>query len=307
MSENWFQEKQIWEPDLIRAGQLANHLIRPVIQPDGTFPSEEHITQKQGAAYSLIEGGFNIFSASSPAWAAFLKNYYRNDAILEIETHNNSETVNNVFSRLPFSAASITNQKADSSIPLPEERNKTLYRQGIRALDMDTELKKDWVELLADSIINEIRTEISSDDPTTLPITSLEDFINSGIIDRAINSPSVASNGWRINGGDPTTFSESSIDAINPGYLRQSDIFAMLGPQMTVRSDTFVIRAYGDVIHPRNKRIQARAYCEAIVQRTPHYMTPIDDPFNPPTQPLNLILGRRFKVVRFRWLQPHEI
>lgn len=66
---------------------------------------------------------------------------------------------------------------------------------------------------------------------------------------------------------------------------------AVMGGALTVRSDTFRIRAYGDSVNPATGSIESQAYCEAIVQRK-------DFPL--PT-------GRRFVVQSFRWLTPDDI
>jgi Tfp pilus assembly protein PilX len=72
-----------------------------------------------------------------------------------------------------------------------------------------------------------------------------------------------------------------------------TQILTALGPMLTVRSDTFRIRAYGEALNPADPaRIEASAYCEAIVQRTPDPMPGF---------------GRRFVITSFRWLGPEDI
>lgn len=72
-----------------------------------------------------------------------------------------------------------------------------------------------------------------------------------------------------------------------------TQIMAALGSMLTVRSDTFRIRAYGEALNPADPvKIEAMAYCEAIVQRTP-------DPLPG--------FGRRFIITHFRWLGPDDI
>ena len=72
-----------------------------------------------------------------------------------------------------------------------------------------------------------------------------------------------------------------------------NQILSALGPMLTVRSDTFRIRAYGDAVNPLDPtKVEAKAYCEAIVQRTP-------DPLPG--------FGRRFVITYFRWLGPDDI
>jgi hypothetical protein len=78
------------------------------------------------------------------------------------------------------------------------------------------------------------------------------------------------------------------------GSPNATEIMAVLGPLLTVRSDTFRIRGYGEVLNPADSaQVDAVAYCEAIVQRTP--------------EPAPSGMGRRFAVIYFRWLGPDDI
>ena len=74
---------------------------------------------------------------------------------------------------------------------------------------------------------------------------------------------------------------------------------------MTVRSDSFVIRAYGEAGAPGGAKV--RAWCEAVVQRVPDYLDPAEAAWDTPELPVNLRFGRRFVEVSFRWLSPSEI
>ncbi len=95
-----------------------------------------------------------------------------------------------------------------------------------------------------------------------------------------------------------------------PGWVTQADLLQVLGPSISARSDTFRIRAYGEALDAAGN-ITAKAWCEAIVQRTPEYL----DPSNPPTvhpsdnslSEMNQTYGRKFDLVSFRWLSPDEI
>lgn len=102
-----------------------------------------------------------------------------------------------------------------------------------------------------------------------------------------------------------------SRSAYNPKFLTQADLLSVLGPALSARSDTFLIRAYGEDVNPLDPTdIRARAWCEAVVQRTPDYMDTTDDPQVHPkdaTQEINRKFGRRYKVVSFRWLSPADI
>ena len=89
-------------------------------------------------------------------------------------------------------------------------------------------------------------------------------------------------------------------------FLTQADVLQVLGPALTARSDSFVIRAYGDSTDASGN-VQARVWCEAVVQRTPQPLVPDASGLNPkdPGKPGDF--GRRFVMTSFRWLVPGEI
>jgi Arc/MetJ-type ribon-helix-helix transcriptional regulator len=93
-----------------------------------------------------------------------------------------------------------------------------------------------------------------------------------------------------------------------PGWLTQADVLQVISPVISVRSDTFRIRAYGEVLDSSGK-VAAKAWCEAIVQRTPEFLDPSNVPETRPANlnPINAKFGRRFSVVSFRWLNSNEI
>jgi hypothetical protein len=99
-----------------------------------------------------------------------------------------------------------------------------------------------------------------------------------------------------------------------PGWLTQADLLQALGPTIAARSDTFVIRAYGDVLDPVNSTtaapiVQGRAWCEAVVQRLPEYSDSTELPALHPSKAnaVNRTFGRKFRIVSFRWLTPADI
>ncbi|MFP4358311.1 MAG: hypothetical protein ACLFSZ_07755, partial [Puniceicoccaceae bacterium] len=94
-----------------------------------------------------------------------------------------------------------------------------------------------------------------------------------------------------------------------PGFITQGDILSMIGPALTTRGDTFLIRSYGDVIDPLSGEVSARAYLETVVQRTVEPVNPassdadgIDNKWIPADS-----FGRRFEVISMRWLGEDEI
>jgi hypothetical protein len=111
-----------------------------------------------------------------------------------------------------------------------------------------------------------------------------------------------------------------------PTALLQSDILAAIGDSLTTRSDTFTIRAYGDVSDKPGATPAGTCWIEAVVQRTPDFIDTKDpaermvynqsnghghnDQTGNPTsglQPANINLGRRFVIVSMRILKPSEL
>lgn len=94
-----------------------------------------------------------------------------------------------------------------------------------------------------------------------------------------------------------------------PGYLLQSDLLQVLAPIISVRSDTFVIRSYGEVPSDAGgDGPRAQVWCEAVVQRVPDYVDSANSPAEQPVPgSINARFGRQFRMISFRWLSPEEI
>lgn len=98
--------------------------------------------------------------------------------------------------------------------------------------------------------------------------------------------------------------------------IRQADVLRALAPRLSARSDTFRIRAYGEV-RDASDNIVAKATCEAVVQRLPEYVDPETDPSNnepwdddsktPVLNTSNQTYGRRYAIRSFRWLDENEV
>lgn len=83
------------------------------------------------------------------------------------------------------------------------------------------------------------------------------------------------------------------VEALTASGGNLLDFITIMQPWLTLRSDTFRIRAYGDAVNPVDPaRVESVAYCEAIVQRTPEELPGF---------------GRRFIVTSFRWLGPEDL
>ena len=137
-----------------------------------------------------------------------------------------------------------------------------------------------------------------------------------------------------------------------PGIISQMDVLNSVGPNLTARSDTFVIRAYGEAFDNNGQSI-GKAWVEVVAQRSTDFVVlsdqraqslnisaepnirapayrdnnkdasksdydakPIVDMYQRNTSTdttknqlinLNRVLGRRFKTVGMKWLNPQDI
>jgi hypothetical protein len=93
-----------------------------------------------------------------------------------------------------------------------------------------------------------------------------------------------------------------------PSIVKQGDILTPIAPILSVRSDSFIIRAYGESIDSNGNTL-AQAWCEAVVERDREYVDNADEVNTLPASlsPTNQNFGRRFNIILFRWLNPNEI
>ena len=177
------------------------------------------------------------------------------------------------------------------------------------------------IESLAKAIVKEVRKRG--------PFLSLADFVNRrvgndadlarcGAIQSALDSNDVSINsayntGSRTaSGGTNFSFKQAEAGPLSyglPGIVKQADILTPIAPILSARSDSFLVRGYGEKTDASGKVI-ARAWCEAVVQRTPEYLDAEDSP-EVKTADLdkeaNRNFGRRFVITSFRWLSPEEV
>lgn len=154
-------------------------------------------------------------------------------------------------------------------------------------------------------------------------------------LNAALNQPSMASINFNYAGGSAKVFRNgapnsvgfrnlpsypSQLELLNggllgqlsygaPGFLTQADVLQKIGPVLAARSDTFVVRTYGDTTNPATGEVDGRAWCEAVVQRLPEFVDPAQAPETviASLNPANRDFGRRYRVVSFRWLTPADL
>lgn len=302
-----------------------NPRFAPVL-PAGRGPSEaaDAVMADDGwtklAGMQLVKGAFNVNSTSVHAWKALLASL--GGAEIPVIDPLTAAPRDQTGGAAPFPR--LLQPVAGSIDAAGKPDNQTRWA-GFRDLD-DKELAA-----LAEEIVGQVRARG--------PFLSMSEFVNrrpgagteetstAGALEAAIRKAGINN----IPAG-PVTRAVTEAEAKTFGYanpqaaagdveeganafLTQGDLLAALGSFLTVRSDTFTIRAYGDARDPAGN-VTARAWCEAVVQRMPAFVDPGDAPdkvqvaanrLPDSLKPVNRTFGRRFEVVAFRWLAPDEV
>jgi hypothetical protein len=243
------------------------------------------------AGHLLVDGAFNVNSVSVDAWEAFLSSTH---SLPVAKVNEKSE---------------VTGFDMDvATVRFP--RTNGVFGGGINKGSLDEnywigfrELKQPEVRELAQAIVEEVKKRG--------PFLSMADFVN-----RKLKSGELGESGAlqaaldkTVNSGIDDDFSKGKQGAGFPGQLLQGDLLQALAPRMTVRSDVFTIRAYGESKDAVTGVVLAQAWCEAIVQRVPDPMDPGNSggsalkELSNPSSPF----GREFRMISFRWLNPEEI
>ncbi len=291
-----------------------------------------------GSAALVIDGPFNVNSTSVEAWKTLLStlNQTRLDFGdgVEFGGVGEAQQLESPFPRSAYHSL------------FGAERTAAVGDLEFESWRTIPELTEDQINAIARRIVFELRSrgrpfhslaEFINREPFREPDPGLpaeRDPRMMGIVQRALNADFSDEND--VLDGDPLptdeinprgfssdrvilnesgvrhSFEEAALglraEAV-PGYLMQADILQALGPVLAARSDTFIVRAYGDApgVMPGDGP-QARAWCEAVVQRLPEYVDGSLPPgIVPDEESLNERFGRRFRVVSFRWLKPDEI
>lgn len=281
-------------------------------------------TYKLAAEYQMIRGAFNVNSTSVQAWKAQLASMSKSD-IVTLWAKNSVMEVTKAKGVPVLSMSLINGGAAGAVTPSKIDDARTNEWNGYR------ELTDGDLETLATKIVEQVRLRG--------PFLSMSEFVNrqigtesalsrSGALEEAITQakindtvfsnrrdfPLIAaadiSNTTLYNYKTPAA-SVGNPAAGAPGWISQGDLMRILEPAATVRSDTFVVRTCGQAQDSTGK-ITARAYCEAVVQRIPDYIDPVDRPSlnvytDAGANSINKVFGRRMKVVSFRWLSSTEV
>lgn len=259
------------------------------------------LTYDQAAPLLKLSGGFNINSTSVEAWEALIAATWNTQIPDAASSTDRAPYIRNWYPRggdAGTGGGGVMNVNANVG-----------YRQ----------LTQNEITALAQAIVQQVKRRG--------PFLSLADFVNrsvnssdlqlrlTGALQAAIDSTTLNQNLSTPNVSDsdldsvitdqlqtPEAYNNALVAGI-PGYFSQMDLLARLGQILTPRSDTFVIRAYGETIDPISNRISASAWVEATVQRTTQRISGnIQDTG---TGSIN-DFGRRFEIVSLRWLNEKQ-
>jgi hypothetical protein len=288
------------------------------------------------ASMMAIKGGFNVNSTSKNAWKATLTSLKG----LEVPVLGPVVIQDPAVDPSTYKEVLVTTQTAAFprlSRPIGERLNAGNSTDNQRRWSGFRELSEPEVDLLATEIVKEVRERG--------PFLSLAEFVNRrrsagtgeraefmaarGALEEAIRKSKVnelpMGPASRIISEDEARgfgFANPKAAAGNTeegasAILSQGDLLSAIGTSITVRSDTFVIRSYGDA--REGSRITAKVWCEAVIQRVPSFVDPADAPEKVQSaviaagrsmadlSAVNRRFGRRFEVVSFRWLTKDEV
>ncbi|MCX6878640.1 MAG: hypothetical protein NTW21_33225 [Verrucomicrobia bacterium] len=279
------------------------------------------------AEYQLIRGAFNVNSTEVQAWKALLASMSHN--MVQTLWATTATLKENPSTLIPIMPMSLVNGGVVNS-----------YNPA-NAASIDNKLTNDWngyreltpeqLEELAEKIVAEVRLRgpfLSMSEFVNRRIGPESDLTRKGALQAAIDNSTLNQNLFagavtevRLQDvADEKLYKFATPNAAignpaagAPGWLSQGDLLRILEPGATVRADTFVIRVCGEA-HDDKGRVSARAYAEAVVQRIPEYVNPLDrpstnvwSPNSKSTNSDNKTFGRRLSLLAFRWLADSEV
>ncbi len=249
----------------------------------------------------------NSYTGSQPAATTSTAEYLSDGTLADNANPVTNPVGGPSFFRFPQSAQETYFWRHNSSLPSDFDSNQA-FRQGVRGGDQPIDgstlqtLTTTQIDLLANAVVNRLREHAT----TAGPYRSLQQFLEpvAAWSDRNLLEQAIAD----------ANINPTAISPINPvanltdlGFssltLTSADIMTALAPYLRTRSDTFVIRTYGESLNPVTQEVEGRAWCEATVQRFPD---PIDSSDNI-AAPAATGFGRAFRITQFRWLSPSDI
>jgi hypothetical protein len=264
------------------------------------------------ASHLRVDGLFNVNSSSVEAWKAMLGSLKGRQIVVRNAAGAESIVTNGETPVANLAAPENLVAKGTGSVDA-KEADQWVGRRS---------LSDDEIDSLARAIVKEVRKRG--------PFLSLADFVNrrvgtnrelarAGAIQNALDSDEVAINSAYNSGRSVSTstanrfaFKEAEEGPLaygSPGVVKQADILTPIAPVLSARSDSFIIRAYGESVDASGK-VTARAWCEAVVERNRNFVDLSDKAetaIKNLTREANRVLGRSYHLVSFRWLNSAEV
>ncbi len=276
-------------------------------EPNGFDFDRAHVSDSgeegvlRNAGLVLVDGSFNINSTSINAWEAFL-----------------SSTKGLPLAKLSSDGSLGAPDWSPDGVRFP--RMSSSLSGSDEFWDGYAEMDADQVRQLAIAMVEEVRARG--------PFRTLGEFVNrwnpdddsigpdderrksgalQAALDRTVNAANL--NSTHGSDADSTTYDAIPADSAQaagfPGHVLQGDILQALSPYMSARSDTFKIISIGQTFDPLTGQVVAEAKCELFVQRLPD---PVPNELSALTDDEELAnpssaLGRKFRVVDFRWIE----
>ena len=269
----------------------------------------------RSASNLLVKGGFNVNSVSPAAWASLLG--ANNGADVPVSRPGQAMSVER---DVPYPVSRFSMPNAGTSSDSSGFASDQSLWSGFRSLE------RYKVRELAEKIVEQVKLRG--------PFLSLGEFINRRVsagdlgqrgavqaaaddLDLGLNElfeatsipifeSDLAAYGYR----NPKAAEGLSGEGA-PGFITQADLLAPISSLLAVRSDTYRLRAFGgEGINESGSNGRDGAYCEMIVQRLPEYVDPganRAEDRSPDLSQDNRAFGRRFKIIRFRWLRPDHL
>ena len=334
----------VFEKFMTGIAPLASQVFQPYLPTGKTVTTAKaelfssgkpkNTAYQTAAEYQMVQAPFNVNSTNVQAWKAVLASMNKSEVATLWAKVGTFNKLNDIATSkgIPILGMSLHNGglaggAVDSS---KIDDVKTNDWNGYREID-DAQLTN-----LATKIVAQVRLRgpfLSMSEFVNRQIGSESDLTLSGALEKAIFDAELNKDTFRttVTTLAAADFSDTKLynyktpaatignpAAGAPGWISQGDLLRILEPAATVRSDTFVIRVCGEAQDASGK-ITARAFAEAVVQRVPEYVDPVDRPsLNayditvpaavPSTAAVaNKAFGRRMNVVSFRWLASNEI
>lgn len=323
------KSERIKELRKIAKGESRDHVVNPRFvwrKTNDDEVAERILDSEKGherVGERLSFAGFNVNSTSVEAWRAFLGSMQA----VEVPRSNGDALTPGRVDNYPDDTAAFPRQQIVNNLLDPGVlmsavglKEKSLLWNGFKSLESD-EIKE-----LAEAIVEQVKIRG--------PFFSMADFVNrrlssggsgqsgSNQFDLAKSSAlQTAIDDTELNNKD-FSISEDENSAVfangeaakglraagAPAYLMQGDILQALGSAMTVRGDTFTVRAYGEAKDSQGNVI-SKAWCEAVVQRGADYVDPNDEAHEVGADltNLNTLFGRNLTIISFRWLSQEEV